>query len=69
MTEKLSDAARDWKEGRRLRAWELSQTGWTQATIARALGVTGGAVSQWLTKAKQDGVSALRSRKAAARHA
>ncbi len=65
MTKKLSDAARDWKEGRRLRAWELSQEGWTQAAIAKALGVTAGAVSQWLSKARQDGVSALHSRKAA----
>ena len=39
----LSDAARDWKEGRRPRAWELSQKGWTQAAIAKALGVTKGA--------------------------
>ncbi len=65
MTKKLSDAARDWKEGRRLRAWELSQEGWTQAAIAKALGVTKGAVSQWFSKARQDGVKALRSRKAA----
>jgi transposase len=65
MTEKLSDAARSWKEGRRLRAWELNQAGWTQAAIAKALGVTAGAVSQWLTKARQEGVSALHSRKAA----
>ncbi len=65
MTKKASDTARDWKEGRRLRAWELSQEGWTQAAIAQALGVTKGAVSQWLSKAKQGGVSALHSRKAA----
>ena len=65
MDKKLSDAARDWKEGRRLRAWELSQAGWTQAAIARALGVTEGAVSQWLTRAKQLGASALYRRKAA----
>ncbi len=65
MTNKLSDAARDCKEGRRLRAWELSQEGWTQAAIAKALGVTKGAVSQWLNKARQEGVGALHSRKAA----
>ena len=65
MEKKLSDAARDWKEGRRLRAWELSQAGWTQAAIAQALGVTEGAVSQWLTRARQAGVGALNSRKAA----
>lgn len=65
MDKKLSDAARDWKEGRRLRAWELSQAGWTQAAVARALGVTEGAVSQWITRARQAGVSALYSRRAA----
>jgi transposase len=65
MDKKLSDAARDWKEGRRLRAWELRQAGWSQAAIANALGVTEGAVSQWLARAKQTGVSALYSRKAA----
>src|SRR6266571_8512763 len=51
----LSDTARDWREGRRLRAWELGQAGWTQQQIAAALGVTQGAVSQWLTSAAQVG--------------
>jgi hypothetical protein len=37
---------RSWREGRRLRGWELRQAGWTQAAIAAALGVTQGAVSQ-----------------------
>ncbi len=36
----------DWKEGRRLRAWELWQQGWKQKDIATALGVSKGAVSQ-----------------------
>ena len=35
-----------WHEGRRLRAWELHQRGWTQTHIAEALGVTQGAVSR-----------------------
>jgi predicted transcriptional regulator len=39
-------------EGRRLRAWGLEQQGWTQRAIAAALGVTPGAVSQWMTRAK-----------------
>ena len=39
---------RAWREGRRLRAWELHKQGWTQQRIAEALGVTQGAVSQWL---------------------
>lgn len=49
----------NWREGRRLRAWELSHQGWTQAAIARALGVTPGAVSQWLSRARTDGAAAL----------
>ena len=50
----------DWREGRRRRAWELKEQGWKQSAIAAALGVTPGAVSQWLTRARQDGVEALR---------
>jgi len=53
----------DWHEGRRLRAWELAQQGWTQDAIAAALGVTQGAVSQWLKRARAGGgVAALRRR-------
>lgn len=52
----------DWREGRRLRAWELHQQGWTQSKIAEALGVTQGAVSQWLKRARDGGVAALRTR-------
>jgi transposase len=52
----------DWREGRRLRAWELAQAGWKQRTIAAALGVTEGAVSQWLARARAGGVPALRRR-------
>jgi transposase len=65
MDEKRSHDATDWKEGRRLRAWELSQAGWSQAAIAEALGVTPGAISQWLKRARQGGVAALYRRKAA----
>src|SRR5438067_12474750 len=53
---------RDWREARRLRAWELKQQGWPQRTIAAALGVTPGAVSQWLKRASAGGVEALRNR-------
>lgn len=49
-----------WREGRRLRAWELSEQGWKQKDIAAALGVTEGAVSQWLKKAREGGKEALR---------
>jgi transposase len=52
----------DWREGRRLRAWELHQLGWKQQDIALALGVTPGAVSQWMTRGRAGGVVALRNR-------
>ena len=52
----------DWKEGRRLRAWELHEQGWKAVRIAEALGVTRGAVSQWLKAARAGGRAALRRR-------
>lgn len=55
---------KDWREGRRLRAWELHQQGWKQKDIAAALGVTQGAVSQWLARGRDGGVAALRRRPA-----
>lgn len=60
----LSAQASDWREGRRLRAWELHLQGWKQPAIAQALGVTQGAVSQWLQRAQEGGAQALRRRKA-----
>lgn len=51
---------KDWREGRRLRAWELHEQGWKQKDIAAALGVTEGAVSQWMSKGKAQGPEALR---------
>jgi transposase len=50
---------KDWREGRRLRAWQLYQQGWKQKDIAEALGVTEGAVSQWMSRAKKDSPDAL----------
>lgn len=47
-----------------MRAFELSQGGWRQKDIAEALGVTKGAVSQWLRWAREGGVEGLRRRKA-----
>src|SRR5262249_50006648 len=55
----------DWREGRRRRAWELKQQGWKQQDIAAALGVTPGAVSQWLRRARESGGGALRRHPAA----
>src|SRR5258705_6074043 len=52
----------DWREGRRLRAWDLHQQGWPQKQIAVALGVTQGAVSQWVARGRAGGAVALRNR-------
>src|SRR5215212_5276771 len=52
----------DWREGRRLRAWDLHQQAWPQKQIAIALGVTQGAVSQWIARGRVDGPQALRNR-------
>lgn len=57
-----STTATNWREGRRLRALELHKTGWSQTKIAEALGVTHGAVSQWMARARQGGAEALRHR-------
>jgi transposase len=54
-------ALHDWKEWRRFRAWELKQQGWWQHDIADALGVSSGAVSQWIQSAEDGGIDALRS--------
>jgi transposase len=53
----------DWCEGRRLRAWALHEQGWKQRAIAEALGVTQGAVSQWIARGKSGRIEALRNRK------
>ena len=45
-----------------MRAWDLYQQGWSQKDIAAALGVSKGAVSQWITCAKTDGVAGLKAR-------
>src|SRR5690349_22634236 len=42
----------DWQTARRLRALALFERGWKQKTIAEALGVTKGAISQWIKKAR-----------------
>ena len=62
MEKTLSSQATNWREGRRLRAWELHQKGWKQHKIADALGVTQGAVSQWLKRGREGGEEGLRHR-------
>lgn len=62
MDNSLSKQATDWREGRRLRAWELKQEGWNQQKIADALGVSKGAVSQWIKRGREGGVEGLRRR-------
>jgi transposase len=52
----------NWKEARRLQAWHLKQLGWPQRQIAVALGVSEGAVSQWMKRARKAGPDALRRR-------
>jgi transposase len=60
MEKTLSSQASDWHEGRRLRAFELKERGWKQTKIAEALGVSEGAVSQWMKRAREQGVEGLR---------
>ena len=60
MDNSLSKEATDWREGRRLRAFELKQEGWYQQRIADALGASKGAVSQWMKRAREEGVQALK---------
>ena len=55
MDNSLSRKATDWREGRRFRAFELKQQGWSQQRIADALGVSKGAVSQWMKRARHGG--------------
>ena len=43
----------DEKEGHRLQEWAPHEQGWMELKIADALGVTPGAVSQWLKRARE----------------
>ena len=62
MGKRATTLPRDWREARRQRAYELAQKGWKQKDIAEALGVSKGAVSQWLKQARAGGEEALRRR-------
>lgn len=44
-----------------MRALELHELGWSGKAVADALGVTAGAVSQWLKRARAGGREALKS--------
>jgi transposase len=56
----MNPSPTNWKEARRLQAWQLKHKGWSQRQIADALGVSEGAVSQWMTRARHGGLEALR---------
>ena len=58
----MNSTPHNWKEARRLQAWHLKQKGWSPRRIAEALGVSDGAVSQWMTRARDQGPDALRHR-------
>lgn len=49
-------------ERRRMRAMTLLDQGWSQAEVAREVGVTQGAVSQWAKARREGGDAALRAR-------
>jgi transposase len=56
----MNPAPQNWKEARRLQAWRLKQQGWAQRRIAEALGVSEGAVSQWMKRGREVGAEGLR---------
>lgn len=55
----MNRSPHNWREARRLQAWQLQHHGWSQRQIAEALGITEGAVSPWLTRAREGGPEAL----------
>ena len=61
MDKKRAKKPQDWREARRLRAWELKEKGWSQQAIAEALGVSKEAVSTWMRRGREGGPQALRT--------
>ena len=59
MEQLTPERATDWREGRRIRAWDLYELGWKQKDIAAALAVSEGAVSQWIKRGRSGGREAL----------
>jgi transposase len=57
----------DWREWRRLRAVQLKRHGWSQRSIAAALGVAEDTVGRWVARARGGGPEALRARPAPGR--
>jgi transposase len=55
----MHPTSRNWKEVRRHQAWHLKQQGWSPRQIAEALGVSEGAISQWMTWACDVGPEAF----------
>lgn len=49
-------------EHRRMRAMRLLDRGWSQSEVARKLGVSPAAVSQWVRTRREGGAEALRAR-------
>jgi transposase len=55
----MTHSPTNWKDARRLQAWRLKQKGWSQRQIAEAMGVSAGAVSQWMKRGRDGGPEAL----------
>jgi putative transposase len=63
MTTTNTTEPQNWREYRRLCVWEMHPQGQRQQAIAAALGLTQGAVSQIIARARGGGVGALRHHK------
>ncbi len=65
MTTTNTSEPQNYRAYRRLRTWEMHQQGYRQQAIADALGLTQGAVSQIIARARVGGVEALQHHKPA----